>query len=235
MQNEKDLINLQDIINYKFLNESILINSLTHSSYSNEFKTNDGNNERLEFLGDSVLSLIISKYIYNQYPDYPEGNLTKLRSKVVCEEILCKAAKKIDLGEYLLLGKGEEQSGGRERQSILADAFEAIIAAIYLDGGFEVASEFTLNILKKYITLAIKGKIVVDYKSLLQEHYQGLHNPFRVKYILDNEIGPDHEKTFSIHISANNIVVGTGIGKTKKMAEQNAAKNALINLGVIDE
>jgi len=155
----------EKVINYKLNNIKILEKSLTHSSYSNEDKSyNRINNERLQFLGDAVLSISVSRYIFDKFSDYPEGDLTKLRAQVVCEDTLSLAAGNINLGKYLLLGKGEEASGGRERKSIQADAFEAVIAAIYLDGGYREAERFVLDNLTKYIKLAVKGKIVTDFK-----------------------------------------------------------------------
>ncbi len=222
-------------LDYKFKNKKLLIKSLTHSSYSNENKKyNIGNNERLEFLGDSILSLIVSKFIFTQYTEYPEGELTKLRAKVVCEEILSKAARKLDIGNHLFLGKGEEQTGGRERKSILADTFEAIIAAIYLDGGFACAQKFVLSNLKVYIELAVKGKIVLDYKSHLQEYYQSKEELYKIKYIVEKEEGPDHSKVFYVSAYVNKEIIGRGIGKSKKIAEQSAAKNALNKIGELN-
>lgn len=237
LKKEHDLVEkIYSNLNYKFENEKLLIKSLTHSSYSNEYKKNNiSNNERLEFLGDSILSLIVSKFIFDQYPEYPEGELTKLRAKVVCEEILSKAAKNLNIGNYLFLGKGEEQTGGRERKSILADTFEAIIAAIYLDGGFTCAQKFVLSNLKVYIELAVKGKIVLDYKSHLQEYYQSKEEIHKIKYIVEREEGPDHSKIFYVSAYVNKGVIGKGIGKSKKIAEQSAAKDALYNIGELDE
>lgn len=227
---------LQESIEYKFANPEILIKSLTHSSYSNEDKNdNSSNNERLEFLGDSILSFVVSKYIFNEYTNYPEGELTKLRAKVVCEEILGEAAKKLNIGSYLLLGKGEELTGGRERKSILADSFEALISAIYLDGGIESARKFILGNLKEYIRLASIGKIVIDYKSQLQEYYQSKKEIQKIKYIVEKEEGPDHNKIFYVCANANKKVIGRGIGKSKKIAEQDAAREALINIGELNE
>jgi len=233
----KDRIHeFEKIINYAFNNIKLLENSLTHSSYSNEDKAyNKINNERLEFLGDAVLSISVSRFIYDQFPDYPEGELTKLRARVVCEDTLSLVAEKLNLGQYLLLGKGEEASGGRERKSILADALEAVIAAIYLDGGYKEAEKFVLVHLTEYIKTAVKGKIVTDYKSYLQEYYQSRSQNCKIRYIVEKEEGPDHEKVFHVNVMINKSVVGKGVGKNKKIAEQNAARDALIKEGHLDE
>lgn len=232
----KKLDQFEKNINYKFKNISLLENALTHSSYSNEDKGYSRiNNERLEFLGDSVLSIVVSRYIYNQFPKYPEGDLTKLRAQVVCEDMLNSVAIKLNVGSYLQLGKGEEASGGRERKSILADAVEAIIAAIYIDGGLDEADTFILNNLKDNIELLVNGKIVSDYKSYLQEYFQSKCQVCKIKYIVVHEEGPDHEKVFHVNLLVNKKKVGSGTGKSKKLAEQNAAKNALIDLGELHE
>jgi len=209
---------------------------LTHSSYSNEDKAyNKVNNERLEFLGDAVLSISVSRYIFDEFPDYPEGDLTKLRAQVVCEDTLSLVAANLNLGKYLLLGKGEESSGGRERKSILADAVEAVIAAIYLDGGYKQAEKFVLNNLTEYIKLAVKGKIITDFKSYLQEYYQSKSQSCKIRYVVTKEEGPDHDKVFHVNVMVNKNVAGKGVGKNKKIAEQNAAKDALIQEGCLNE
>lgn len=232
----EQLQEFEDKISYKFNDIEILEKSLTHSSYSNEDKSyNKVNNERLEFLGDAVLSITVSRFIFDKFPDYPEGDLTKLRSQVVCEDTLSLVAANLNVGKYLLLGKGEEASGGRERKSILADAVEAIIAAIYIDGGYKKAEEFVLNNLTNYIQLAVKGKIVIDYKSYLQEYYQGKSQCCKIRYIVTKEEGPDHEKMFHVNVMVNKNIVGKGSGKSKKLAEQDAAKQALIYEGILNE
>ncbi|MDW5300284.1 MAG: ribonuclease III [Sedimentibacter sp.] len=232
----KELNIFEGIINYKFNNITILEKSLTHSSYSNEDKSYSRvNNERLEFLGDAVLSISVSRFIFDKFPDYPEGDLTKLRSQVVCEDTLSMVAENLQIGKFLLLGKGEEASGGRERKSILADAVEAIIAAIYIDGGYKKAEEFVLNNLTKYIQLAVKGNIVSDFKSYLQEYYQSKTQTCKIRYVVTKEEGPDHEKLFHVNVLVNKTVVGKGIGKSKKLAEQDAAKTALIAEGQCNE
>lgn len=232
----KELNEFESVIKYKFNNIETLEKALTHSSYSNEDKSyNKVNNERLEFLGDAVLSISVSRYIFDKFPDYPEGDLTKLRSQVVCEDTLSLVAGELNIGKYMLLGKGEEASGGRERKSILADAVEAIIAAIYIDGGYRKAESFVLDNLTKYIHHAVKGKMITDFKSYLQEYYQGKGNACKIRYVVTKEEGPDHEKVFHVNVTVNKIVVGSGSGKSKKLAEQEAAKNALITEGRIDE
>lgn len=232
----KELNAFENIINYKFNNLETLEKSLTHSSYSNEDKSySKTNNERLEFLGDAVLSISVSRFIFDKFPDYPEGDLTKLRSQVVCEDTLSLVAANLHIGRFLLLGKGEEASGGRERKSILADAVEAIIAAIYFDGGYKKAEEFVLANLTKYIQLAVKGKIVSDFKSYLQEYYQSKSQSCKIRYVVTKEEGPDHEKMFHVNVLVNKTVVGKGTGKSKKLAEQDAAKNALISEGQLNE
>nr|WP_300095435.1 ribonuclease III [Sedimentibacter sp.] len=232
----KELNEFEKIIGYSFKNIEILEKSLTHSSYSNEDKSySKVNNERLEFLGDAVLSITVSRFIFDKFPEYPEGDLTKLRSQVVCEDTLSLVAANLKIGRFLLLGKGEEASGGRERKSILADAVEAIIAAIYIDGGYRKAEEFVLDNLTKYIQLAVKGKIVTDFKSYLQEYYQSKSQSCKIRYVVTKEEGPDHEKMFHVNVLVNKTVVGKGTGKSKKLAEQDAAKNALMSEGQLNE
>lgn len=216
------------IINYKFSNKEYILEALTHSSYSNENKNYDFN-ERLEFLGDSVLSIIVSDYLFKNEKDLPEGELTKLRANIVCEESLSDAANEIELGKHMLLGKGEEATGGRQRISILADAFEAVIAAIYLDGGLESAREFVLDYMEDIIIDSRKGKIFRDYKTHLQEVLQG-RGESNIWYKLLDEKGPDHNKRFIMQVGINEKVIGIGEGKSKKEAEQLAAKVALKEL-----
>ena len=212
-------------INYEFKNKEYIIEALTHSSYSNENK-NYPFNERLEFLGDSVLSIVISDYLFKKETKLPEGELTKIRANIVCEESLSEVSKNIHLGKYMLLGKGEEATGGRERISILADALEAVIAAIYLDGGIKCAREFILTNMEKIINDSIKGKIFRDYKTCLQEVLQS-NGENNIWYKLIEEKGPDHNKRFVMEVGINDTVLGVGEGKSKKDAEQVAAKCAL--------
>ena len=212
-------------INYEFKNKEYILEALTHSSYSNENK-NYPFNERLEFLGDSVLSIVISDYLFKKETKLPEGELTKIRANIVCEESLSEVSKDIHLGKYMLLGKGEEATGGRERISILADALEAVIAAIYLDGGIKCAREFILTNMEKIINDSIKGKIFRDYKTCLQEVLQS-NGENNIWYKLIEEKGPDHNKRFVMEVGINDTVLGVGEGKSKKDAEQVAAKCAL--------
>lgn len=220
---------LEQKINYTFKNENYLHRALCHSSYANENKLEEGSNERLEFLGDAVLSIIVSEHIFKNYTHLPEGDLTKIRASLVCEKALSGFAREIDLGNALLLGKGEQNNGGKERPSILCDAFEALIAAIYLDGGIEPASEFVLHFVERELKNHNMG-VFVDYKTTLQEVIQ--KNPEeRVEYVLIEETGPDHNKSFTVDVMLNSNRIGRGIGRSKKQAEQLAAKEALELMG----
>ncbi len=221
---------LEDKIGYHFNDTSLLETALTHSSYANERKAQHiPYNERLEFLGDAVLSVVVSDYIFKHCPELPEGELTKLRASLVCEKSLFEFAKRIDLGKYLLLSKGERHNGGAERPSILSDAFEALIAAVYIDGGMEPAAKHILN----FVVPAIKSskkKQVKDYKTTLQEIIQ--KNPGeRLEYVLVSESGPDHNKHFVFEVHLNSNVIGRGGGRSKKEAEQQAAREALELMG----
>lgn len=219
---------LQEKLGYTFNDEAILIRALSHSSYVNENHSAGDSNERLEFLGDSVLGLITAENFFKNYKKLPEGELTKLRAATVCEKSLAGFARQLELGKYLFLGKGEILTGGRERPSIQADAFEAIIAAIYLDGGMEAARNFVL----KYIEEAIRQQQSIrDYKTMLQEVVQ--RNPGEIiEYVLTGETGPDHDKRFEVEVHLNSNVIGRGIGKSKKKAEQEAAREALELMGL---
>lgn len=227
---------LQDNLNYKFKNIDLLKTALTHSSYANENKMKiTENNERLEFLGDTILNLIVSQYLYKKYPNYPEGELTKIRAKVVCESSLAYAARKIDLGKYLLLGKGEEATGGRDRDSILADASEALVGAIYMDSDFGVTNKLLLENFEADIVYAVaKGALFIDYKTELQESLQKITRA-KIEYKVVKEEGPDHNKIFYMDVVVDNNIVGTGSGRNKKEAEQMAAKDALLIMGEINE
>ena len=221
---------LQEKLNYKFKNEDLLINALTHSSYANEVRNGVSSNERLEFLGDSVLSIIVSEYIYKKFGDLPEGEMTKIRASLVCEKSLCQFSREMELGQYLRLGKGEEKGGGRERDSILADAFEAVLAAMYLDGGFEVAKKHVLRFIKDELYNHNEAEAFKDYKTALQEIIQ--RNPEEsVTYHLIGESGPDHDKIFEVEVLLNSNTIGKGKGKSKKQAEQKAAKEPLTLMG----
>ncbi len=222
--------NLENLLSYKFNNIDLLKNALTHSSYANEVKGKTSSNERLEFLGDSVLSIIVSDYIYKNFPNMPEGELTRLRSSLVCEKALCGFSRELKLGDYLLLGKGEAKGGGRERDSILADAFEAVLASIYLDGGMEVARKHVMNFVLRELKEHALEDSHKDYKTELQEIIQ--RNPEEtVSYILVGESGPDHDKEFTVEVFLNSNSIGQGSGKSKKQAEQMAAMEALKLMG----
>ena len=223
-----ELRELQEKIQYTFREPALLHRALSHSSYVNERANEHQSNERLEFLGDSVLGFITAEYYYAQFKTYPEGDLTKLRAAMVCEKSLCVFARELDLGKYLLLGKGEICTGGRERPSILADAFEALIAAIYLDGGIDAARTFVLRYVHK---AAGKAGAFHDYKTKLQEVIQ--KNPEEsVEYVHVGESGPDHDKRFEVEVHLNSNIIGKGVGKSKKLAEQEAAREALTLLGI---
>ena len=219
-----DIKKFQEVIGYHFHDEKLLRQALTHSSFANEkHLKKHSDNERLEFLGDAVLEIISSEFLYKEYPDKPEGELTKLRASIVCEPTLALCTKDIALGEYLLLGKGEDQTGGRGRKSILSDALEAVIGAIYLDGGFANAKEF----IHKYILTDIEHKqLFYDSKTILQELIQGRHE--QLSYELIDESGPDHDKQFTVAVLVDGERVSDGEGHTKKAAEQQAAYQALL-------
>lgn len=220
---------LEARLNYKFNNIDFLKNALIHSSYANEVRGNTHSNERLEFLGDSVLSIIVSDHLYQKYPNMPEGELTKLRASLVCEKSLCALSRELHIGDFLMLGKGEDKNGGRERDSILADAFEAVLAAIYLDGGMNAAKQHIINTVLRDLEHHNDDSFK-DYKTTLQEIIQ--RNPEEnVTYILIDEIGPDHDKQFTVEVRLNSNIIGTGMGKSKKAAEQMAAKQALKLMG----
>lgn len=220
---------LQQLIGYKFNNTDLLSEALTHSSYANEKHKKLKCNERLEFLGDAVLSIVVADYIFANCPELPEGELTKLRASLVCEKTLFEFAKQIDLGKHLKLSNGERRNGGDKRPSILSDAFEALIAAIYLDGGIEPARKhilrFVIPEIKEYKKVPFK-----DYKTMLQEIIQ--KNPGeKLEYILISESGPDHDKHFKVEVHLNSNVIGKGGGRSKKEAEQQSAREALELMG----
>ena len=219
---------LEERIHYSFRDPKLLFRALSHSSFSNECKEAEGSNERLEFLGDAVLSLIVSDCIFKDYTHLPEGDLTRIRASLVCEKSLCLFAREIRLGDAIMLGKGERQTGGNERPSILADAFEALIAAIYLDGGIEAAKKFV----RRFVSHTEKDVAsVTDYKTILQEVIQ--QNPDEhLTYVLAAESGPDHDKTFTTEVYLNSNLIGTGVGHSKKKSEQAAAREALALMGI---
>lgn len=220
------------ITNYKFRDTELLRIALTHSSYANE-KGMTEYNERLEFLGDSILSLVVSEFLYKE-KNMNEGYMSKTRAALVCERSLAESALQIGLGKYLLLGKGEEITNGRERPSVLADGIEALIAALYLDAGFDKAREFVFFLLKKQLERVSKGVYFTDYKTSFQELIQGTSHA-KILYEVISENGPDHAKSFEIALLLNDEFFSKGIGKTKKDGEQNAAKEALKRMGKIDE
>ncbi|MEY8235962.1 ribonuclease III [Lachnospiraceae bacterium 66-29] len=217
----------EEKIGYQFQDQSLLTQALTHSSYANERHLGkQADNERLEFLGDAVLEIVTSEFLFHRYPKHPEGELTRLRASMVCEPTLAFCTKEMELGKYLLLGKGEEQTGGRERKSILSDALEAVIGSIYLDGGFANAKEFIF----RFVLNDIEHKqLFYDSKTILQELVQGNFSQ-ELHYHLLSEEGPDHDKKFVVEARIGTDVYGQGVGRTKKGAEQEAAYHTLLLL-----
>ena len=224
----KNLSELMDKINYQFKDINLLKNALTHSSYANEKTIKKyKDNERLEFLGDAVLELTSSDYIYKNYSNMNEGQMTRLRASIVCEQTLAFCTRALNLGDYLLLGKGEDQTGGRKRKSILSDAFEAIIGAIYLDGGFANAKEF----IHRFVLNNVEHmQLFYDSKTILQEIVQGDEHSGKLEYVLVEESGPDHNKNYKVEARIGNKSYGCGEGHTKKAAEQEAAYQAILEL-----
>ncbi|MBQ9364966.1 MAG: ribonuclease III [Schwartzia sp.] len=223
----KMLDELSSRLGISFRNLSLLDQALTHTSYANEsLHRKVTHNERLEFLGDAVLELATSTYLFLHFPELPEGDLTKARASVVCEAALHRRAAEVNLGEYLLLGHGEKMTGGDKRPSILADAFEAVIGAIYLDQGWMKASEYVLNQLGEELKEVEHGETIKDYKTMLQEVIQK-HQGQHIVYELLAATGPDHAKKFQVAVRINGLAYGIGSGRSKKIAEQNAAKAAL--------
>ena len=219
---------LETAIGYSFRNITLLQNALTHSSCANE-RWHDSllSNERLEFLGDSSLGMVVAEHLYRNYPNRPEGELTRMRADMVCENSLAKVAGQIGLGQHLMLGHGEEQGGGRERASILADAVESVIAAMFIDGGMEPAKNF----IAQFILCNVPERQLrnMDYKTALQELVQQKKNQV-LSYVLTGESGPDHNKSFQVQVLLNDEPIGNGSGTSKKRAEQAAAQNALEKL-----
>ncbi len=221
----------KDELIYQFHDTGLLTIAMTHSSYANEHRDQHlQNNERLEFLGDSILGLVSADYVFHRYPNVPEGQLTKMRAAVVCEQTLYEVAKELGLDHLLLLGKGEENGGGRKRPSILADSVEALIGAIYLDGGLESARAFILSFLPAKVELAEQGGAFRDYKTALQEIVQK-NRQETLCYRLSGESGPDHDKRFTVQVLLNRNIFAEGTGRSKKEAEQMAAKAALELMG----
>ena len=221
---ESDLATLEQSTGYTFKNKDLLKNALTHTSYAYEHRIKS--NEKLEFLGDSILEFISSKYLYNNYPKLKEGEMTKVRASVVCEESLYKIASKHNFSDFLYVGKSEKIHQGNRKVAIMADSVEALIAAIYFDSGLEEAEKFIVDNLKDEIEVASKNVGMKDHKTVLQEKLQ-VHGNVDIKYEIINETGPDHDKTFTAQVKLNGKVLGTGTGKTKKQAEMDAADKAL--------
>ncbi len=233
----KDLRLLEQKIGYEFKDKGLITTALTHSSYANECKARGENvdyNERLEFLGDSVLSLVASVYLFKGNRNLFEGDLTKIRAGIVCENALYDYALEIGIGDYLRLGHGEEVTGGRTRKSLLADAFEALLAAIYLDAGFSTARKFVLPYLMVAAEKLVKTGSTEDYKTILQKFVQQNKGDI-LEYVMTGESGPSHNKTFEYDVLLNNNVIGSGSGSSKRDAEQEAAKQALILFGKVAE
>lgn len=220
-------MNIEEIeksINYKFKNNKLLETALTHTSYANE--NNVESYEKLEFLGDSILEFISSKYLYNTYENLTEGQLTKVRAQVVCEDSLKEVAKTHKFYDYIQVGKSEKANGGNKKSAIMADCVEAVIAAIYFDGGLNLAEKFIIENLKDAIEYAVKHIGMKDYKTVLQEKLQA-NGDVHIEYVIIKEEGPDHDKTFTAEVKCNGKVLAKGIGKSKKLAEMQAAKSAL--------
>ena len=222
-----DIGQLETEIGYAFKDKNLILKALTHSSYANEKKMEKYNhNERLEFLGDAVLEVCTSDFLFKEYLDKPEGDLTRLRASIVCEPTLAECARAIQLPDFLILGKGEETTGGRYRDSIVSDAFEAVIGAIYLDGGIEEAKKFII----RFVLNDIENKhLFYDSKTILQETVQKLYKK-KVEYKLISEEGPDHDKKFNVQVLLEDTILGEGIGRTKRKAEQQAAYQAILKI-----
>lgn len=227
---------LEERLGYRFHDRKLLETALTHSSYSNELRSKKGAvecNERLEFLGDSVLSIIVSEYLFLEQSELPEGELTKMRAELVCGRSLSGFAKSIDLGAYMFLGNGEEKNGGRSNDKILENAFEALLAAMYLDAGAEgkkVVSAFLMPLVKEGLRKLLEVGHGKDFKTALQQFVQQTEGDF-LEYVVVSESGPDHMKTFEVEARLNSNIIGRGVGRSKREAEQNAAKQALALFG----
>ena len=230
MKNEERLAEVRTFAEHNGIpmrNFGLLDVALTHTSYANEHKNKViHDNERLEFLGDAVLDLVVGEYLFLRFPEWPEGELTRAKASVVCKPACAECAAKFHVGDYMLLGKGEEMSGGRNRTSILGNAFEAVIGAVYLDNNYEVASRFILGHMKKFLDLIDRGEYDHDYKTDLQELVQK-HGDVDIRYDVIRDEGPDHDKTIWIEVTVNGQAMGTGVGKNKKEAAQKAAKEAI--------
>ncbi len=217
----------EKVIGYTFKNPDYLERALTHSSYNKEKKTHHVDNERLEFLGDAFFDAIISAELFRRMGQVTEGRLTKTRAQIVCERSLAGVARQLHVGKYINMGHGEDSAGGRRKDSILADAMEAIIGALFMDGGYDTAQQFVVRVFEETIDKAVSGKLFSDYKSEIQELLQAKGKGANIIYEIDREEGPAHDKTFFVHLEYNGQILGCGKGKSKKEAEQNAAKAAL--------
>lgn len=228
MNNEEVIRTVEGLIGYKFSNPELLLEAITHSSYSNEMKVKKRPHyERLEFLGDAVLELISSEFLYDKYPQSPEGGLSKKRASMVCEPSLAICARSMNLGKYIFFGKGEEIAGGREKDSILADVTEAVLGAIYLDSGLDNAREY---VYKHVLDFLHEDELFVDSKTTLQELTQHLNEKGTLVYDVIKESGPEHNKEFTVEVSFAGKPLATGVGKSKKLAQQNAAYKAVLLL-----
>lgn len=225
---------LEERLEYQFHDLALLDTALTHTSYVKGDGRASAHNERLEFLGDAVLELCTSEYLFTRFPDSDEGAMTRLRAQAVCESALYEVAKDYGFGRLLLLGRGEDHSGGREKPSILSDAVEAVIGALYIDGGMEVAKRFIMRFVHKSVEDAMAGRLIKDHKTMLQEYVQK-HHMGQIAYELIGSSGPDHNKTFSMRVLVAGETAGTGEGRTKQEAGQQAARAALVGFGVIHE
>ena len=228
MDTEKLISCVESEIGYTFNDKKLLLEAITHSSYTNEMKINKRNHyERLEFLGDAVLELVSSEFLYDKYPDVPEGGLSKKRASMVCEPSLAICARSMKLGDYIFFGKGEELSGGRDNDSILADVTEAVLGGIYLDSGLEAAKRYVYDHVLDFLK---ENELFIDSKSKLQEMVSHIKSPHELNYVCVSETGPEHDKTFVVNVTLNGELLGNGIGKTKKAAQQKAAYNALLKI-----
>jgi len=227
--NNNEIINeVENRIGYHFNKPELLLEAITHSSFVNEMRINRRRHyERLEFLGDACLELISSEFLFNKYPEVPEGGLSKKRASMVCEQSLAICARNMNLGQYIYFGKGEENAGGRERDSILADVTEAILGAIYLDSGIDAAVDYVYT---NILNILNEDELFVDSKTELQEMVQHLQGCHEVKYTVVSESGPEHNKQFKVEVTYGDMVLGTGSGKSKKVAQQDAANKAIIFL-----
>ena len=231
-QRRKTLNALEERLEYRFHDLALLDTALTHTSYVKGDGRASAHNERLEFLGDAVLELCTSEYLYLRFPYYDEGAMTRLRAQAVCEGALYQVAREYGLGAMLLLGRGEDHSGGREKPSILSDAVEAVIGALYIDGGMEVAKGFIMRFVHNSVADAMAGRLIKDHKTMLQEYVQKRHMG-QIVYELTGSSGPDHNKTFTMRVLVAGETAGIGEGRTKQEAGQQAARAALIEFGVI--